>query len=276
MGYMTVLSILNDGLSEIENNPKEFVEGISKNLNGKYIKGEKYQKTISFGVGSHCNQVDIHQSFHADNTQVFFAGWNSLVNMYDIIDNIQDKPNVYGDFLESTLSNLDWVIKDIVSTFLEIITKEFYLENFKSEKEVKNYFNQQLEESEVYKTLSVKYHLGDIFNEKKLYKDFEKQVFRKQYLKSFKNYYYYLENGYKVEQVYYVINDGIKSFEVFENYEAAQDFLTNNKEEYSTIIQGYGIYSIKLKELLKTQKPLYTLKEIKEMIELFISTQLIK
>ncbi|WPH57729.1 hypothetical protein [Mycobacterium phage WXIN] len=66
MGYNTSLTILNDGFDQLEHYPDDFVEGIKRHMN----------RGGSFGVGNHCNVVDVQPTDHADATQLIAVGGN--------------------------------------------------------------------------------------------------------------------------------------------------------------------------------------------------------
>ncbi|AIM49961.1 hypothetical protein PORCELAIN_84 [Mycobacterium phage Porcelain] len=66
MGYMTNLTILNDGFDQLEKYPDDFVEGIKLNMN----------QGGTFGVGIYVNNVNVQAAEHADATQLIAVGGN--------------------------------------------------------------------------------------------------------------------------------------------------------------------------------------------------------
>lgn len=80
MGYMTTITILNDGFSQIKENPKEFVEKISEGMNGyrRFLGSTEINNINSFGVGNHCNNIMVATSNHADDPRMFISYQNSL------------------------------------------------------------------------------------------------------------------------------------------------------------------------------------------------------
>lgn len=80
MGYMTTITILNDGFSQIEKSPKEFVENISEGMNGirRYLGSIERNNINSYGVGNHCNNVIVAKSNHADDPRMFISYQNSM------------------------------------------------------------------------------------------------------------------------------------------------------------------------------------------------------
>lgn len=267
MGYMTIVSILNDGLDQIEENPKEFVDGITKNLNGTYKSNGKYQRSTTFGVGNHCNQVEVYQSFHADDTQVFFAGWNSLVNINEIIDNINENA-AYVSFLEGTLRNLDWVIENVKQTLINDLVKDFNLSNFKNESEVKNYFKEALENNKVYKELSHRLYSKQIFSENALYKKFEKKALTNQLIRTFKLYFLYLENGYTIKKGYCSMNTD--TLELFFNEKDSKAFYDNNVDVFPNMYMKECYYILYNNQLVKTDTFLFSISAVKEIVNSLI------
>jgi len=71
MGFITTVKILNDGFDQIEKNPEAFVAGIRENMNDG---GE-------FGVGNHCNNVEVMKAGHADEFRLFAVYQNSIIEL---------------------------------------------------------------------------------------------------------------------------------------------------------------------------------------------------
>ncbi|RNB59474.1 hypothetical protein EDM57_04855 [Brevibacillus gelatini] len=80
MGYMTTITILNDGWDQIEKYPKEFIEAIDEGMNGyrRYLGRVEQNNINSFGIGNHCNNVLVAKAHHADDPRMFIAYQNSL------------------------------------------------------------------------------------------------------------------------------------------------------------------------------------------------------
>jgi hypothetical protein len=77
MGFMTDITILNDGWDQIAKNPKEFVEKMSSLMRGGYMDYDDPNRD-SFGVGSYGNQVQVGGSHHADDPRLYLSHLNSL------------------------------------------------------------------------------------------------------------------------------------------------------------------------------------------------------
>lgn len=79
MGYMTTVTILNDGFDQIEKHPKEFIEKISDGMNGINRFDRLVRQNInSYGIGNHANVIQVVKSHHADEPRMFIAFQNSL------------------------------------------------------------------------------------------------------------------------------------------------------------------------------------------------------
>ncbi|MFB5269345.1 hypothetical protein ACE41H_21525 [Paenibacillus enshidis] len=79
MGYMTTLTILNDGFSQIQKYPKEFINKISEGMDGFNRFGLSGRNNINdYGIGNHANVLQVAQSHHADDPRMFVAYGNSL------------------------------------------------------------------------------------------------------------------------------------------------------------------------------------------------------
>ncbi|WP_097005259.1 hypothetical protein [Lacrimispora amygdalina] len=82
MGYMTIISILNDAWETIKQHPEEFIDNIEKGM--EYYRG----KTVkSYPVGNHCNPMVVHQSEHADTPQLLLAHCNSMIDLNAVREN---------------------------------------------------------------------------------------------------------------------------------------------------------------------------------------------
>jgi len=80
MGYMTVISVLNDGWETIKNHADEFMENIENGMQGGHV----FRRNVNtFSVGNHCNPMEVSKSFHADNAQVFYVGQNCMTMLTD-------------------------------------------------------------------------------------------------------------------------------------------------------------------------------------------------
>lgn len=87
MGYMTVVSILNDGWDTIKQNPKTFMENIEKGMHGY-----GHAAVQSFPVGNYANPMEVHRSRHANMSQLLLVGGNKMEDLNDF------EPHRMSDF----------------------------------------------------------------------------------------------------------------------------------------------------------------------------------
>ena len=78
MGYMTCVSILNDGFDQIEKHPEEFVRNIKKGMSQYH--GSSVE---SYPVGNHANPMDVKRSQHADTPQVVLLYANEMIDLLE-------------------------------------------------------------------------------------------------------------------------------------------------------------------------------------------------
>lgn len=85
MGYMTVVSILNDGLDVIKKQPEEFVNNIECGVDGiSADRKYRYSNNVNdYPVGNFANPMEVAKSFHADNPQIFYVGQNCMTMLTD-------------------------------------------------------------------------------------------------------------------------------------------------------------------------------------------------
>lgn len=93
MGYLTTVTIYNDHFSDIEKNPKEFVEGIKHHMN----RGSRRS-------GSVIGQSKVHKTRHADDHTVYVHMGNTVVEMNPYSDDtkriIEEHPRFAADLLQ--------------------------------------------------------------------------------------------------------------------------------------------------------------------------------
>lgn len=88
MGYMTVVSILNDAWHDMEEHPQQFMENIKKGMHDYSTA-----KVINhYPVAGYCNPMEVHRSFHANQSNLLLVGGNHMENV-GVLD-----PNRTDDF----------------------------------------------------------------------------------------------------------------------------------------------------------------------------------
>ena len=83
MGYMTIITFLNDGFDQIEKYPEQFIDaiklgmyGIDKNIRNNSDTRRKFITT--HGVGNHSGLIDVAKSHHADYFRLYLVGRNTM------------------------------------------------------------------------------------------------------------------------------------------------------------------------------------------------------
>jgi coenzyme F420-reducing hydrogenase alpha subunit len=76
MGFLTTITIYNDGVGDIERNPKQFGEEVVKAIHSNAIHG-----ATEIGVGCFANIAKVQRSRHADNPAVYVHLGNTLAEM---------------------------------------------------------------------------------------------------------------------------------------------------------------------------------------------------
>lgn len=82
MGYMTIISILNDGWSRIKENPKEFIDKIETGMftyRGKQVS--------HFSIGTFSSPLAVVKSKHADVPQLVYCQHNSTTDISAVSEN---------------------------------------------------------------------------------------------------------------------------------------------------------------------------------------------
>ena len=110
MGFNTALLILNDGLGDLENNPKEFVE--------KLVMAIQEGKDKNIAVGWHCNVVKVMATAHADYSRLYFSYANAMIdlNAYQNFDKLSDGELSFLkrglEFAKEEIAELDKKLKE--------------------------------------------------------------------------------------------------------------------------------------------------------------------
>ena len=114
MGYMTTITIRNDGFDSIKKNPEEFIKAIEEGMNGvnkMYLneKGEPDRKSVNdYSVGYHSNPLCVALSHHANIPRLYIVHEN-MMNIIGSNSNLSEKRT-----LELRKRELQ-IIKDIIN-----------------------------------------------------------------------------------------------------------------------------------------------------------------
>lgn len=111
MGFMTEISILNDGWDQIYDNPGEFVEKLSPIVSGG---GLRLDERNTFGVGNHGNCVTVGAVHHADDPRIYIAQRNSFedLNSFRIRRRIEERPELldyYRNLVKQVQTEMRWI-----------------------------------------------------------------------------------------------------------------------------------------------------------------------
>jgi hypothetical protein len=79
MGYLTTITIYNDGCDQITKNPKEFAEKVEKACMGVYTRNDGNEN--SFGLGNHSNLVTVQDPRHMDDNTIYMHMGNTVCEM---------------------------------------------------------------------------------------------------------------------------------------------------------------------------------------------------
>lgn len=121
MGYMTVVSILNDGWHLLQENPDKFMDNISRGMRGEY-RGSVVQ---AYGVQGFANPMEVHRSFHANESKLLLVGQNHMEDVADMTPNRTDEfyltykvrtLHQAADALEYAQMQVFTVLADIIET----------------------------------------------------------------------------------------------------------------------------------------------------------------
>jgi hypothetical protein len=114
MGFMTEVSILNDGWDQIEKDPVGFVQRIKEAMH------QGRRDRTSRGLGNHANMLTLHPSHHADDKRIYLAYQNMFLNLneYGIEDELSRhsgstdaRIDFYRDQVKRTIADLEDTVK---------------------------------------------------------------------------------------------------------------------------------------------------------------------
>lgn len=113
MGYLTTITLRNDSMHVLKENPSEFVETLFNGIN----KANRTHKQESAGLKGHCNPIEIHPSRHADDETVYVHTGNTTINLNpynrDMEELIKRNPKLALDFVKRAENILKMARKKI-------------------------------------------------------------------------------------------------------------------------------------------------------------------
>jgi len=127
MGFMTEISILNDSWHEIQDDPKQLVDAISRGMNERHATDHAARGKLSV----HVNAITVQPSHHADEARLYIARQNSFLDLspYAFVAEFGDRLDDPDDHLLDALDK-------------HVLEAEFRL------KEAKNFIKQKRKERE--------------------------------------------------------------------------------------------------------------------------------
>lgn len=111
MGFLTTITIYNDGCDQIKKHPKEFAEKVYLACLGEFtdrgpVKG-------SFGLGYHANLVTVQKPRHADDHTIYVHGGNTVVEMNAWSKDCESLAKRHPDFFDSLLKQMERQVKEL-------------------------------------------------------------------------------------------------------------------------------------------------------------------
>lgn len=79
MGYMTVVSILNDAWNTIKENPEQFIKNIEEGMHSYHGPSINH-----YPVDNYANPMEVHRAFHANLTHVLVVGGNHMEDLTEL------------------------------------------------------------------------------------------------------------------------------------------------------------------------------------------------
>lgn len=115
MGYLTTLTVYNDGIDLLPDNAEKFAKGV---LDASREAGMR-NEPITLGISMFCNLVTVQVPRHADHHTVYVNMGNSVfeMNAYDqqTKEMLENNPKFFEravDFLEDQVKELKKMIKE--------------------------------------------------------------------------------------------------------------------------------------------------------------------
>ena len=121
MGYLTTITISNDGADQIEKHPEEFAKKAYNACTGLYTRDKN--KTGGFGVGCHSNMVIVQKPRHADDHTIYVHMGNTVVEMNSYSDATEDLMKNHSEYFEDLLKYMQFQVKDLKRKYKEIHSK---------------------------------------------------------------------------------------------------------------------------------------------------------
>lgn len=100
MGYLTTITIHNDGLHDFKKDPKKFAEVVFAAME----LADRTQKAESAAFGGYCNYIEAQPAYHADDTQLYLHSGNGVFNLNphrpDMQEILASNPKLAQEFID--------------------------------------------------------------------------------------------------------------------------------------------------------------------------------
>ena len=103
MGYLTTITINNDGADNIKNHPVEFADKVVKACAGLYAR----MGVSSFGVGMHGNMVQVQTPRHGDDKTIFVQIDNGVYEINPFSPTTRDLQTAYPELFDTILGYIE-------------------------------------------------------------------------------------------------------------------------------------------------------------------------
>lgn len=150
MGYMTVVSILNDGWHTIKDNPDIFIENIQKGMQGEY----RASTVQHYPIKGFCNPMEVRRSFHADRSVLLLVGQNHMEEIADI-NPMRENDDFYLAYKARTLMSAEDQLEQARMQVLTTITR-FLVDKLSAQHVSQGKIAETAETYEAFATLSKK------------------------------------------------------------------------------------------------------------------------
>lgn len=103
MGYLTTVTIYNDGLSLLKKHPVDFCD--------RLYDAAISDKQSDFGVGGFCNFANVQRTRHADDHTIYIHMGNTVTEVNPWSSDFDDLLKRHPDFASSLVKFLDGEVK---------------------------------------------------------------------------------------------------------------------------------------------------------------------
>lgn len=110
MGYLTTITIYNDGADQLTNDTEKLGKKLQEACHGVYTRGNV---SGSFGHGYHGNLVTVQVPRHADDHTCYVHMGNTLVEMHPQSNDTKRIMENNPDFFDNMLKQMENTVKEL-------------------------------------------------------------------------------------------------------------------------------------------------------------------